>query len=75
VGSLISHALLHILPVTLGIAVLVPVGAVVVLLALLKRRKPQTGTGEVLDATEQRITLVDVHALFAAALEVLRKRR
>jgi hypothetical protein len=75
VGSLISHALLRSLPVTLAIAGIVPVGVVVVLLALFKRRKPKTGTGDVLDATEQRITLVDVHDLFAAALEVLRKRK
>jgi hypothetical protein len=75
IGAIIIQATLQKIVLLLAAAVLVPVGGVLVLLSLVKRRKPKTGTGEVLDANEQRVTLVDVHDQFAAALEALRKRK
>jgi hypothetical protein len=75
ISAALVYGLLKLVPLALAFAALVPVGGVLILLCLMKRRKPKTGTGEVMDATEQRVTLVDVHDQFAAALEALRKRK
>jgi hypothetical protein len=73
--GIVLQVLVHILALSLALFALVPVGGVMVLRAFMKRRKPSTCTATIIDADEKRISMVDVHDQFVAALEVLRKRK
>lgn len=75
IGAVFTYMLAQSLPLMIASAALIPVGLVLILVFLLKRKKPSVHTGTVLEADEKRIVLTDVNDRFGAALEALRKRK
>lgn len=75
IGAMFAYMLAQSLPLTIAAAALIPIGLVLLLVFLLKRKKPTAHTGTVLEADEKRIVLIDIDDRFIAALEALRKRK